>query len=47
MIQAFVRNMRTCWDDGKGACQAGNTRETLSTEALHTADLPVVVMKDL
>ena len=40
MIQAFVRNLRMCRGDGKGACQAGNPRETLSTEALHTGGSP-------
>ena len=36
VIQAIVRNVRTCRRDVKGACQAGSTRKVLSTNALHT-----------
>ena len=36
VIQAIVRNVRTCRSDVKGACQAGSTRKALSTNALHT-----------
>lgn len=36
VIQAIVRNVRTCRGDAKGACQAGRTRKALSTNALHT-----------
>ncbi len=36
VIQAIVRNVRTCRGAAKGACQAGSTRKALSTNALHT-----------
>lgn len=36
VIQAIVRNVRTCRRDVKGACQTGSTRKALSTNALHT-----------
>ena len=36
VIQASVRNVRTCRGAAKGAYQAGSTRKVLSTNALHT-----------
>ena len=35
VFQAIVRNVRTCRNDVKGACQAGSTRKSLSTNAFH------------
>ena len=40
VIQAIVRNVRTCRSDGKGACQTGSTRKALSTNARHTGGSP-------
>ena len=37
---ALAWNVGTCRGDVKGACQAGSTRETLSTKAFHRGGSP-------
>jgi hypothetical protein len=44
LVQAFVRNERTCRFDGKGEVQAGETVRTRVPMRSTGADQPVVVM---